>query len=161
MKDLFRMLPKIMDQFGESDEFQQAIVFGAWKKAAGESLSSHTVPLKLKDKQLTIGVADNTWKRHLESFAGQMIFKLNSILGSATVTFIEFQIDAKRLEGMTNSLPKLELSKKESRKLAMNEVSDQLRVSAGAIADDNLRKRFLLAAGGCLARKKRMANSEE
>ncbi|MEZ5344983.1 MAG: DUF721 domain-containing protein [Pyrinomonadaceae bacterium] len=158
MRDLFQLLPNILEQFDDSNEFQQAMVFGAWKKAAGRSLSDHTIPLKLREKRLTIGVADNTWKRHLEELSSQMIFKLNSMLRYTAVTFIEFVIDEQRFETTAGRLPDLNLSDSESRELAMKEISEPLKRSSRAIADEDLRRTFLLAAGGCLARKKRMGN---
>ncbi|MCB1026007.1 MAG: DUF721 domain-containing protein [Acidobacteria bacterium] len=157
MKDLFRMLPQIMEKSGNSVEFQQAIVFGAWRKAAGESLANHTFPKRLRGKKLTICVADGTWKRHLESLAGQMIFSINSIIGNAAITFIEFQIDEKRFEREMGISTAIKPSTAESQDVAMDELSAQLRKSARAITDGDLRDQFLRAAAGCLARKKRMA----
>ncbi len=156
MEDLFRLLPKLLENFEDSDEVREAVVFASWKKAAGRSLASHTIPLELTGKRLLIGVRDITWKRHLESLAGQMIFKLNSILGRAEVTFIEFQIDeslaainSSQIDGPTTSTIEYE-------KIAFDEVSDSLDLAAKSIADENLRRAFLLAAGSCLVRKKNM-----
>lgn len=154
MQDLFRALPKLLKEFEDTEEVREAVVFAAWRRIAGESLSEHTVPYRLFNKHLIIAVADKMWKRHLESLSGQMIFKLNSILGQPVVTFIEFRIEAATLEAERAKHRKQTLSDEELREIALDEVSPQLRRSADAIADDNLRYQFLLAAGSCLARKK-------
>ncbi len=98
MQDLFRALPKLLKEFEDTEEVREAVVFAAWRRIAGESLSEHTVPFRLFNKHLIIAVADKMWKRHLESLSGQMIFKINSILGQPIVTFIEFRIEAATLE---------------------------------------------------------------
>ena len=156
MEDLFRALPKLLKQFEDTEEVREAVVFAAWRKIAGESLSEHTVPYRLFNKHLIIAVADKTWKRHLESLSGQMIFKLNSVLGQAIVTFIEFRIEEATLAAERAKHRKSQLTEEQLIEVALNEVTPKLRHSADAIKDDNLRYQFLLAAGSCLARKKKM-----
>lgn len=156
MQDLFRALPKLLKEFEDAEEVREAVVFAAWQRVAGESLSEHTVPFRLFNKHLIIAVADKMWKRHLETLSGQMIFKLNSILGQAIVTFIEFRIDEATLAAERAKHPKNTMTDEEQREAALEEVTPKLRHSADAIKDDNLRYQFLLAAGSCLARKKKM-----
>jgi len=158
MQDLFRSLPKLLKEFENAEEVREAVVFAAWRKIAGESLSEHTVPFRLFNKHLIIAVADKMWKRHLESLSGQMIFKLNSFLGQAIVTFIEFRVDEETLEAERAKYRKNQMTDEEQREIALEEVTPQLRRSADAIKDDNLRYQFLLAAGSCLARKEKMKN---
>lgn len=160
MEDLFRALPKLLKEFENTEEVREAVVFAAWRKVAGESLSEHTIPFRLFNKHLIIAVADKMWKRHLESLSGQMIFKLNSMLGQAIVTFIEFRIDEDALEAERAKHRKNSVSDEQLREIALDEVTPQLRRSADAIEDDNLRYQFLLAAGSCLARKKKMINNK-
>lgn len=159
MEDLFRALPKLLKEFENTDEVREAVVFAAWRKIAGESLSEHTVAFRLFNKHLIIAVADKMWKRHLESLSGQMIFKLNSVLGQAIVTFIEFRIDEETVEAERAKHRKTLISDEQQREIALEEVTPKLRRSADAIKDDNLRYQFLLAAGSCLARKKRIKNT--
>ncbi len=158
MEDLFRALPKLLKEFENTDEVREAVVFAAWRKIAGESLSEHTVAFRLFNKHLIIAVADRMWKRHLESLSGQMIFKLNSVLGQAIVTFIEFRIDEETVEAERAKHRKVLISDEQQREIALEEVTAKLRRSADAIKDDNLRYQFLLAAGSCLARKKKIKN---
>jgi hypothetical protein len=85
-----------------------------------------------------------------------MIFKLNSVLKQAAVTFIEFRVDEETILQERAKNKKSTLSDAELEEIALEEVTPNLRVSADAIKDDNLRYQFLLAAGSCLARKKKM-----
>jgi len=160
MEDLFRALPKLLKEFEDTEEVREAVAFAAWRKIAGESLSEHAVPLRLFNKHLIVAVADRMWKRHLESLSGQMIFKLNSMLGQAVVTFIEFRIDEDTIEAERAKHQKNLISDEQQREIALDEVTPKLRRSADAIKDDNLRYQFLLAAGSCLARKKKMVNDK-
>ena len=161
MQDLFRSLPKLLKEFEDTEEIREAVVFATWRRIAGESLSEHTVPFRLYNKHLIIAVADKMWKRHLESLSGQMVFKLNSVLGQAVVTFIEFRIDEETLQTERVKHRKSLMTDEQLRELALDEVTPKLRHSADAIKDDNLRYQFLLAAGSCLARKEKMKNIDK
>ncbi len=156
MNELFRALPKLLKEFDDNEELREAVTLAAWRKIAGESLRKHAVPFRLFNKHLIVAVRDNMWKRHLETLSGQMIFKINSVLGQAVVTFIEFRIDEETILQKTKNEQGSTLSDEELREIALDEVTPKLRGAADAIKDDNLRYQFLLAAGSCLARKEKM-----
>lgn len=156
MNELFRALPKLLKEFDDNEELREAVTLAAWRKIAGESLLKHAVPFRLFNKHLIVAVRDNMWKRHLEMLSGQMIFKINSVLGQAVVTFVEFRIDEETVVQATKTAENLVLSDEELTEIALEKVTPKLRHSADAIKDDNLRYQFLLAAGSCLARKERM-----
>lgn len=156
MEALFRALPKLLKEFEDTEEVREAVVFATWRRIAGESLSEHTVPFRLFNKHLIIAVADKMWKRHLETLSGQMVFKLNSALGQAIVTFIEFRVDEETLNAERGKHCVNQMTNEQQIEIALEEVTPKLRHSADAIKDDNLRYQFLLAAGSCLARKKKM-----
>ena len=156
MNELFRALPKLLKEFEDNEEVREAVTLAAWRKIAGEALRKHAVPFRLFNKHLIVAVRDNMWKRHLETLSGQMIFKINSVLGQAVVTFIEFRIDEETVMQATKTARTATLSDEELREIALEKVTPKLRHSADAIKDDNLRYQFLLAAGSCLARKERM-----
>ena len=160
MEALFRALPKLLKEFEDNENVREAVVFATWRRIAGESLSEHTVPFRLFNKHLIIAVADKMWKRHLETLSGQMIFKLNSALGQAIVTFIEFRIDEATLDAERAKHRKSQITDEQQVEIALEEVTPKLRHSADAIKDDNLRYQFLLAAGSCLARKERMKSKK-
>ncbi len=156
MEDLFRTLPKLLKELDDSDEVREAVIFAAWRRVAGKSLCEHSAPYRLIEKHLIVAVKDNMWKRHLEKeLAGQMIFKLNSILGQPAVTYIEFRIDEATVLRETKRTRKTNMSDEELAEIALEEVSPKLRHHADSIKDENLRYQFLLAAGSCLAKKKR------
>lgn len=156
MDELFRTLPKLLKEFEDNEKLRESVTFAAWRKVAGKSLGEHTAPFRLFKKHLVVAVRDKMWKRHLEQLSGQMIFKLNSILGQAVVTFIEFRIDEETVRKESRSAKQNIISDDEFREIALEKVSPKLRYSADAIKDDNLRYQFLLAAGGCLARKEKL-----
>lgn len=156
MNELFRALPALMKEFDDNEAVREAVVLAAWKRVAGESLGNHAVAEKLTKKRLTVAVKGETWKNHLEQLSGQMIFKLNSFLGNAAVTFIEFRVDEELVEARNGKLVD-EISEADREQLALDQISPRMRAAAAAIKDDNLRYRFLLAAGSCLIRKKNMA----
>ena len=156
MNELFRALPALLKQFDENESVREAVTFAAWRKIAGASLRPHAVPLRLYQKHLIIAVSSETWKKHLEHLSGQMIFKLNSALGRAVVTFIEFRIDVQTIETERAKGRKSELSEAELEEIALEEVTPKMRLAADAIKDDHLRYQFLLTAGSCLARKKNL-----
>ena len=156
MEDLVRALPALLKEFDENESVREAVVFAVWRKIAGEFLRDKAVPFRLFQKHLIIAVENEIWRKHLESLSGQMIFKLNSALKQAVVTFIEFRVDEATIEMERAKNRKSTLSDAELEEIALEEITPKLRHSADAIEDDNLRYQFLLAAGSCLARKKNM-----
>ncbi len=156
MNELFRALPALLKEFDDNETVREAVTFAAWRKIAGETLRQHAVPFALTQKRLTIAVKSETWRKHLEHLSGQMIFKLNSALGSAVVTYIEFRVDENAVEKENFKGDTRTLSQEEFEEIALEEITPKMRRAADAIKDDNLRYQFLLAAGSCLARKKKL-----
>jgi len=156
MNELFRALPALLKEFDENETVREAVTFAAWRKIAGESLRQHAVPFRLEQKRLTVAVKSETWRKHLEQLSGQMIFKINSALGQAVVTYIEFRVNEAAVEKENFKDGNQGLSDAELEEIALEEVTPKMRRSADAIKDDHLRYQFLLAAGGCLARKKKL-----
>ncbi len=161
MNELFQALPKLIDDFKEKPGFLESVVFAAWRKIAGESLSEHTVPFRLFGKHLIIAVADKMWKRHLETLSGDMIFRINSLLKQEVVKFIEFRIDEELVKSERSKEKNQLMSDEELREIALDKITPKLRHSADAIKDDNLRYQFLLAAGSCLARKEKLKEKDK
>jgi predicted nucleic acid-binding Zn ribbon protein len=78
---------------GNAPEVAEAAAIAAWKHAAGEGLRDHAVPLGLQDRTLKIAVADPIWQKQLHSMRGQMLYRVNSLLGQPIVGALEFIID--------------------------------------------------------------------
>ena len=93
-------------------------------------------------KRLTVAVKSETWRKHLENLSGQMIFKINSVLGQAVVTYIEFHIDEKAVERENLRDRKQVLSDEEFEEIALED-ADELDLSAG---EDELARAIVKAA---------------
>jgi hypothetical protein len=152
MDDLIRTLPKLLRAAGEGEEIAEAAAMVAWRRVAGEALRGQAVPFRLYRKTLIVAVADSTWQKQLEAMSGQLLFRLNSLLGQAMITFIEFRVDPKIVMEARAALPR-EPDRQEQETHAFAAAAGQLSVAAEAIQDDELRRRFLLAAGSCIYRR--------
>jgi hypothetical protein len=155
MDDLIRALPKLLRAAGETEEVLEAAALVAWRRVTGEELRRQTVPFRLYRKTLIVAVADTTWQKQLEAISGQLLFRLNSLLGQAVVTYIEFRVDQKTVAAARQSLTQEMAAREEQERRAMKSATGDLLDAAGAIQDEELRRRFLLAAGSCIDRRER------
>lgn len=147
MNQLIKSLPQVLRAAGDSAEVAEAAAIAAWKHAAGDGLKEHAVALKLENRKLTIAVADPIWQKQLTSMRGQLLFRVNSILGQSLVSALDFVIDAKLLK------PRDEQREQPEERLD-NEVPLELWSAANAIHDKELRKSFLKTALLSLKRKR-------
>ncbi len=153
MDDLIRTLPKLLRAAGETEEVLEAAALVAWRRVAGEGLRAQAVPFRLYRKTLIVAVADATWQKQLEAMSGQLLFRINSLLGQAVVTYIEFRIDPKTVRAERAAVQAAATNRVEQERRALNSVSGDISVAADAIHDEDLRRRFLLAAGSCIDRR--------
>jgi hypothetical protein len=152
MDDLIRALPKLLRAAGETEEVAEAAAMVAWRRAAGDALRGQAVPFRLYRKTLVVAVADTTWQKQLEAMSGQLLFRLNSILGQAVVTYIEFRIDPATVRAERAMIaPQSNPAEQEQR--ALKSATGQVLAASEAIHDEDLRRRFLLAAGSCIDRR--------
>jgi hypothetical protein len=151
MDDLFQALPKLLRAAGESEEVLEAASFAAWRRVAGEALRGCAVPFRLYRKTLVVAVPDVTWRKQLEQVSPQLVFRLNSLLGQALVTYVEFRIDRQTVNEERARLNESRDEQLESEESALKRAGE-LDEAAGAIHDEHLRRRFLLAAGSCMNR---------
>lgn len=157
MEGVFRTIPAFLEDLDLPEQVREAIIVSAWTKAAGETLSGHAVAVEMEEKTLRIAVRDQIWKRHLESLSGQMIFRLNSILRSPAVTYLEFFVDEDLVKEAERQIASDKLPDPEFQELAAREKGDDLNGAAEMIGDPELRDLFLGAAANCLARKRRLS----
>jgi len=94
MEGLIKTLPAVLRASGNAPEVIEAAAIAAWTHAAGENLKDHAVPVSLQDRTLTVAVSDAIWQRQLHIMRGQMLFRVNSLLGQPLVGAIEFIIDS-------------------------------------------------------------------
>jgi len=146
MNQLIKSLPVILRAAGDSEEVAEAAAIAAWKHAAGEGLKGHAVALKLENRTLTVSVADAIWQKQLNSMRGQLLFRVNTLLGQPIVGAIEFLIDPKL------AAVQAEQEKPEDEQVN-NEVPLELWSAANAIHDKELRKSFLKTASLSLKRR--------
>jgi hypothetical protein len=151
--DLIRTLPKLLRAAGETEEVMEAAALVAWRRVAGEGLRTQAVPFRLYRKTLIVAVADATWQKQLEAMSGQLLFRLNSLLGQAVVTYIEFRIDPKTVRTERARAHVRQTNRIEQEQRALQSISGEISAAADAIHDDDLRRRFLLAAGSCIDRR--------
>lgn len=153
MDRLIKTLPAILKASGAPEEVAEAACFGAWKHAVGEGLSRHAIPVQLQNSTLVVAVADLVWKKQLEHMRGQLLFRLNSVLGQGLVKSIELRVDPKKIEV--------------ARALAVNpgktpdtdyKIPAELLTAAASIEDVDLRRAFLGAAASCV---RRIENSKD
>src|SRR5215218_7620730 len=128
MNQLIKSLPQVLRAAGDSAEVAEAAAIAAWKHAAGDGLKEHAVPLKLEDRTLTVAVADPIWQKQLTAMRGQLLFRINSILGERLVSALDFVIDPKL------ATPRAEPADQQEQPLD-NEVPLDLWSAANAIHD--------------------------
>ncbi len=148
MDNLIKSLPKILQAAGDSPEVAEAACIAAWKHAAGDGLRDHAVPFGLNRNTLVVLVADATWQKQLKSLSGQLLFRLNSILGQPLVAFIDFRVDP---NGVANARGSRDATRT-SPELDPATVSVELVTAAAEIKDKDLRRAFLGAAVSCINR---------
>ncbi|HYH85997.1 MAG TPA: DUF721 domain-containing protein [Pyrinomonadaceae bacterium] len=152
MDDLFKALPKLLRAAGESEEVLEAAAFAAWRRVAGEALRGSAVPFRLYHKTLVIAVPDAAWRKQLEALSPQLLFRLNSLFGQALVTYIEFRVDPQTVGDERARQRESQYEHLVEEESALRRAGE-LNEAASAIHDEDLRRRFLLAAGSCLSRK--------
>ncbi|HEV2763018.1 MAG TPA: DUF721 domain-containing protein [Pyrinomonadaceae bacterium] len=150
MDDLIRALPKLLKAAGEAEEVVEAAAMVAWRRVAGEALRGCAVPFRLYNKRLTVAVPDATWRKQLEAVSGQLLFRLNSMLGQPLVTFIEFRVDPQTVRAERERLLRPEVDREQAERRALQSARC-LEGAAADIRDEDLRRRFLLAAGSYIA----------
>jgi hypothetical protein len=146
MDKLIQSLPAILKASGTSEDVAEAACVAAWRHAVGEGLSSHAVPIQLQNQTLVVVVADNIWKKQLEQMRGQLLSRLNAVLGQTLVKSIELRVDPRRIELARGTQPSTPTRQDDFR------VPAELLTAAAGIEDVKLRCAFLGAATSCVRR---------
>lgn len=148
MEQVFAAIPSALTALRQDDRVDQAIVFAAWSRCAGEMLGSKTFPIQFLTNRLVVGVRDEMWRRNLEGLAPQMLVNMNAVLGPGNVRFIEFRIDRKFAAAGNAG---------DSARAQTSDAGADLSVvrASESIVNEDLRVHFLEAAAACLARNER------
>jgi hypothetical protein len=147
MNSLLKMLPMMIRMSGDNEDVKEQAAFAAWRITAGPQVAYNCIPFRLYQKHLVIAVPDQAWKKQMERVSDQYLFRINSLLAGAYVTFIEFRIDRKFALG---SRPQDEKAFEFHHTEALEK---ELKSSADCIKDEALREQFLRAAAKCLERR--------
>lgn len=143
MDQLIKTLPAILRASGASEEVREAACIAAWRQAVGEALSGHAVPIQLLNQTLVVVVADNIWLRQLEQLRGQLLYRLNAMLGQPLVTSIDLRVNPK-------ALAQAQGQRETAKSSVVNyQVPAELLSAAAEIKDVDLRRAFLGAATTC------------
>ena len=97
MEALIKALPAVLRASGNAPEVAEAAAIAAWRHCAGEGLKNRAIALNLQDRTLRVAVADLIWQKQLNAMRGQMLYRINTLLGQPVVGTIEFVIDPERL----------------------------------------------------------------
>jgi predicted nucleic acid-binding Zn ribbon protein len=151
MDQLIKALPGVLQAAGDSEDVAEAAAIAVWKHVAGEGLRPHAAPFRLHNKTLIVAVADAIWQKQLESMAGQLLFRLNSLLGQAVVTFIEFRVDPETLQSAREQHANI-AQPVHYEANAFEPLPLELVSAAASIHDHDLRRAFLGAATSCIRR---------
>lgn len=146
MDSLLKTLPAILKAAGDSTEVAEAACIAAWKHAAGEGLRGNAIPLRLNDRTLIVAVADAAWQKQMQSLSGQLLFRLNSMLGKTLVTFLEFRQDPHVIARARKDLVQTDHDAEPTA------IPAELVSAAAGIHDKDLRRAFLGAATSCIKR---------
>src|SRR5258705_7680920 len=150
MDNLIKSLPGVLSASLGSPEVSQAATFAAFTYTAGEGLRNHAVPRQLNDDgTLVVAVADFLWQKQLKSMLSQLIFRTNTLLGSAIVKNIEFQIDPLLVKSKRQTTEAVEEIKE-------TDVPLEVWAAANAIHDRELRRKFLRTAVIAIRRQEKM-----
>jgi len=146
MNQLIKSLPQVLRASGNAAEVAEAAAIAAWKHAAGDGLKEHAVAFKLENRTLTVAVADPIWQKQLTAMRGQLLYRVNTILGQPLVNAFNFVIDREHV--------KPRVKQPEQEESLDNEVPLELWAAANTIHDKELRKNFLKTALLSLKRKR-------
>jgi hypothetical protein len=155
MMDLARLLPKLINATGANPEMTEIAAKLAWSRAAGDGLRRHAIPFRLYRKTLVVSVADVIWQRQLNSMSAELISRINRLLGREVLDTIEFRINPAAVEQVRNDLQPHKSAQKEGPR----PLPEELISAAAEIADEELRERFVRAAGNCITRRESQIRS--
>ena len=139
-----RLLPKLLDAGDGNPRMTETAVKLAFARAAGAGMRRQAIPLRLNRRTLLVCVIDAIWRKQLQSFSGELILRINQLLGRNAIDFIEFRIDPATVNRECGELK----PKQENR--PPGPVSLEVVSAAATIADEELRQLFLRAAANCL-----------
>ncbi len=74
----------------------EELACAGWHTAVGKKVAAHTRAISLAGNHLTVEVEDAIWQRQLYVLKGQILKRLEEILGPSVVREIEFRVSPRR-----------------------------------------------------------------
>lgn len=145
LTNVLKLVPQMLRRASDSDETREQAVFAAWLVAVGGPIRKVTAPIRLERKTLIVAVPDRNWRDQLKSMQGQVLFKLNSLLGAPLITRIEYVVNPELIIREDEAPHEVTFTAPEKQAAGLREDADQ-------IPDPEIREAFLRAAGKCLER---------
>ncbi len=71
---------------------EDEIVRGIWPSAVGKAIARHTVRLKVVRTTLVVEVEDAIWQKQLFPLSGQIVHRVQKLLGNSGIEHVEFRI---------------------------------------------------------------------
>lgn len=149
MLEIASSFSALLRQLDPSGALLEPVVFAAWRRCVEGPLADNVVPQRFEGTRLTAAVPNETWRRNVMDLGPGLAEKLNRIVGPGTVKFIEFRVDEAAVESRRRR-PELISTTSDA---ALEGLDERLMQAANGIADDELRRQFLAAAAGSLARR--------
>lgn len=141
MKRVDQLFPEILRKQPQKQIPVEEVVRGAWGRLAGPQIAARTLVFRVYQGTLIVHVPDRIWKQQLHRLEGQLLDRINRLLGSAIITGIDFRVDQALAAVPAGHPPK----KGPARELPAG-TEAELEASARGIADPELRQLFLRTA---------------
>ena len=148
MKNIIRLLPRLVEAAGENSALLETAAKIAWSRAAGDGMRFNAAPLRFYDGRLSVAVADAIWQTQLKAMSAELLARTNQLLGRDLIKSLEFRIDPKSLQTVPRQTEHPNPRSGEGVSLPV-----EVLTAAGEIQDETLRERFLSAARAVIARR--------
>jgi hypothetical protein len=84
-----------LKEHGVTDE---QLARAAWAPAVGKKIANRTKAVRLVRSRLVVEVEDQLWQRNLFGLRGQIVRRLEQVLGRAIVEQLEFRVAVPRIQ---------------------------------------------------------------
>lgn len=142
MKPLASVAPDLFRQYAADGQWTQQVAAVLWTVIVGEHLARRTRPVEISRSRLVVLVPSSSWKRQLRALRGEIVSRLNQVLGTE-IARVAFRIDS-----TVEQAPPTPPSAPPQR------TSTPVDLPLQGMADKELRARIQAAAAACLDRRK-------
>ncbi|MBA7703692.1 hypothetical protein ES703_112485 [subsurface metagenome] len=91
-KRIRRILNATLRKLGLEKRIKECAILSFWNEAVGESIASHTKPIKVYDGRMTVLVESSSWTQELTFLKSGIMERLNSTIGKEVIKDIYFKI---------------------------------------------------------------------